>query len=368
MSSPKFKKDSLFKEEYEIGLFFNSGYIRLHNAYEYLKEKGIFAFPNEMDGMGKFVSNLFIGIDSQDNLHKYMGIKAYPTMSGFILEGVPETSLEEFQNYLNAHTNEILIEKNEAKLTHIFTEFNKLSGEVEYFGPVRGYNIFDTVKRSATFEITETNNSFSMSFLLNRDSDYYVIHNILSTILQNDLELELKLIEYNYAIFPTTNQRHELLLQLLNQLGRKYKVLGVIKYYRNKAEDLSTPDDFEERLRRGNQEIEIMDAKEVLINLEARGACVEGVNVPLYLDSSNYFFVIQMKAKKGRLELGLVGDIRKIDNSEILEGTLNREFITSLEIIHLSENEKHEILKDIWHIVSTEFYDYRTKFIERTKF
>ena len=133
MSSPKFKKDSLFKEEYEIGLFFNSGYIRLHNAYEYLKEKGIFAFPNEMDGMGKFVSNLFIGIDSQDNLQKYMGIKAYPTMSGFILESVPETSLEEFQNYLNAHTNEILIEKNEAKLTHIFTEFNKLSGEVEYF-------------------------------------------------------------------------------------------------------------------------------------------------------------------------------------------------------------------------------------------
>lgn len=364
----KYKKESLFKEDHELKIFFHSNHIRLHNAYEYLKERGIFAFPNEIEGMANLVSKFYLGIDSQENLQKYVGVKAYPYISGFILEKSSDISLDNLYNYLNAHIDKVLIEEKEGKLVQILTEHDRLIVEVEYFSAVKSQNIFDTIKRSAIFEISKINESFSISFILNRDLDYKIIFSILNFIIQKDSELKLKLIEYNYSLFPKTSQKHELLLELLDYLDENYNVLGIIRFYRDKAEDIGTPDNFEDKLRKGHQEIKLMEPLEVLKNIEERGAFIEGVDVPIYLESSNYFFIIRIKTQKERLEIGLLGDVKKIDRPELLEEDLDRELISSLEIIHLSEVEKHEILKNIWDLISIKFYDFRDKFIKNIEF
>ncbi|MCQ1536132.1 hypothetical protein FTO70_10660 [Methanosarcina sp. KYL-1] len=364
------KENSLFKDYHTLQLFFSSNHIRLHSAQEYFKERGVFAFANEKDAMASLASNFFIGIDSQENLLKYTGVKAFPKLSGFILEADVDVTLENLYDYLSTHIGNEFGDIKESKITHIVPEPNKLSIDIEYFiDEVTSYNIFETVKREANFEISKIGNTFIATLILNRDTDYSVVFGILSSIISNDSDLKLKLIESDLSIIPTTDKRHEFFRELMKVLDKEYEVLGIIKYNRNKADDLNTSDSFEDNHLKGSQEVKRMDINEILENLKKRSAFLEGANIILHDRRSSRLFVVQLlsKSNKRRFEIGLSGDVKKYEEPDTLEKVLTKSDINDLDSDHLTESDKQSILKEIWNIVSRQFYEYKVKWLESSK-
>ena len=94
---------SLFKDHHDLQLFFKSDYVLFHNILEYFKDKGIFAFASTNDDMADFACNFFMGVDSQESLRKYIDVKAFPKISGFILKNIGGVSLEDLKDCLNSY-------------------------------------------------------------------------------------------------------------------------------------------------------------------------------------------------------------------------------------------------------------------------
>lgn len=363
----KSKETNLFKDYHELELFFSSDHIRLRSTQEYFKEKGIFAFSNEKDAMARFASKFYIGADSLRNLMKFTGVKAFPKMSGFILDvGDSNTSLDDICNYFDSHKGEEFPKVKEGKLNSVIPDYNKVSLYVEYtINEITSYNIFDTVKKEANFEISKNGNIFTVTLILNRNTDYSVIYGILNLIITNDSELKLKLIESDLGLFPTTEKRHKFFEDLMEVLNKKYEVIGIIKYNRNKADDLYTGDSFEDNHLKGSQEVNRMSITEILENLRKRSAFLEGASVVLYDRKLKQLFVVQLlsKTNKKRFEIGLASDVKKIEKPDDVDKILAKKDISDLESANLSENEKQDILKTIWDIVTEKFYEYRTEML-----
>jgi hypothetical protein len=365
------KETNLFKDFHELELFFSSDHIRLHSTQEYFKEKGIFAFSNEKDAMAGFASKFYVGADSLRNLIRFTGVKAFPKMSGFILDVIDnDTSLEDLYDYFNSHKEEEFPKVKEGKITNVIIDQNIISLYVEYnINEIMSYNIFDTVKKEANFEISKNGNIFTVTLILNRNTDYSVIYGILNIITTNDPNIKLKLIESDLCLFPTTEKRHLFFEDLMEALNKKYEVIGIIKYNRNKAEDLNTDDSFEDNHLKGSQEVNRMSITEILENLRKRSAFLEGANVVLYNRKLKQLFVVQLlsKANKKRFEIGLASDVKKVEQHDTVEKIRTKTDINDLESAYLNEYEKQDILKTIWDIITEKFYEYRVEMLEESK-
>lgn len=360
-----------FKDSHDLNLFFNSSHIRLRSVQEYFKDKGIFAFSDEKEAMADFASKFYLGKDSQDNLIKYTDIKVFPRLSGFILDvEVMDASIEDIYNYFDAHTGDLFKEVKESRITRIVPECNRINVYVQYkINEVTSYNIFDTVIKEANFEISKNDDLFTVTLMLNRDTDYAVIYGILTNIITKDSHLKLKLIESDLSKIPTTEKRHSFFKELLDKLNEVYEVNDIIKYSRNKAEDLNTADFFEGRHMKGNLEVKRMNINEIVDNLLARSAVLEGVNVILCNRNFKQLFVVQLlsKSNKGRFEIGMASDIKEIDNCNSISKIHTKDDIIDLESCHLTEYEKQEILKTIWNVVSKIFFEYRKELLASSK-
>ena len=230
------------------------------------------------------------------------------------------------------------------------------------------FNIFDTVRRNATFEISKLNKNFLVSLILDRDSDYSVSYLIINTIITENRDLKLRLIELDLTRISVTSQRHRFFVELISELNKIHEIQGIIKYDRNKAKDLDTDDLFEKRHLRGNHEIDITDIDDLITNIEERGALLERTDIVVYNKRSKELFVMELISKddKRKIEVG-IGDIKHIDDAKSLEGIFNKNDINKLVSVNLSELEKKEILKNAWSIVSKTFYEYREQLIGQTE-
>lgn len=365
----KNQNENLFKDFHALQLFFNSDHIRLHNIHEYLKERGVFAFAGTNESIANFACNFFIGFDSQEALRKYVDVKAFPKISGFVLESENDVSLGSFRDYLKVHISEKFKIK-DSTFINLNEEHGKLHGKVEYYiSEPHTYNLFNTERKEATFEISKNEKSFTLKLILNRDTDYSVIHGIINNIIKNDLSIELKIIDHDLSKFITTRKRHDFFKELIEELNLEYESLGVVKYNRNKAIDLSTQDYFEDHHIKGNQEIEIMTLDELINNIEDRGALIEGVDIVLNDINLNQFFIFRLLSKdnKRRIEIGLASDVKKIDDSDFVDNFKSKSDLSKLESMNLSENEKHEILTNVWDLVSNKYYNYWNDFIKESQ-
>lgn len=355
------KTESLFKDHHDLQMFFNSSHIRLHSIHEYFKERGVFIFSSKNDTTAMLASSFFIGIDSQEDIRRYTDVKAFPKISGFLLEPEIETPLKNMQEYLNSHIGEEFNNMHESKLLHVSIEKEKLIVTFEYtISEVFSYNIFDTVKKEASFEVSKIGNIFPITILLNRDTDYIVAKGIIRNLIKDDSDIKLKLIEHDLLKIPTTGKKHEFFKRLIQKLNPIYEVIGIIKYNRNKADDLNPLDSFEDDHLKGSQETKIMDISYLMENLQNRSAFLEGVNIVLHNKKFNHLFVISVisKDEKHRIEVGLASDVKKIDKPDLLEKITDKKNINNFDSFDLSEIEKQDILKDVWNIVSKNYYDY----------
>ena len=355
------KTTSLFKDYHDLQIFFNSTHIRLHSIHEYFKERGVFIFSSKNEHTSMFASSFFIGIDSQEDIRRYTDVKAFPKISGFVLESENETPLKNMQEYLNSHISEEFNDVHKSKLLHVSIERDKLIVTFEYtISEVFSYNIFDAVKKEASFEVSKIGNIFLITILLNRDTDYIVARGIIRNLIKDDFDIKLKLIEHDLLKIPTTGKKHEFFKRLIHELNLIYEVIGIIKYNRNKADDLKPLDSFENDHLKGSQETKIMDLSYLMENLQSKSAFLEGVNIVLHNKKSNHLFVISVisKDEKHRIEVGLASDVKKIDEPNLLEKIIDKKNISNFDSSDLSEIKKQDILKDVWNIVSKNYYDY----------
>lgn len=358
--------DNLFKDYHELQLFFNSDHIRLHNIHQFLKEKGIFAFAHTTDSIAKFACGFFWGMDSLNSLKKYADVKAYPKITGFIIEPEKDISLGELRDYLSAHQGENFPMK-ESTFINISEDQHKLYVKIGYhITNVHGYNIFNHERKEACIEISKHNGLFLFNMIQNLGADYSVAHGVINSIIKDDSSITFKLVEIDLSIFKTTKIRHEFFLKLIPELNTNFDVLGLIKYNRNKASDSNTNDFFEDKHLKGSQETAILSIEQLIQSLEKRGALVEGIEIVFYDTKNKHLFVLGILAKedKRKVEVGLSGDTKRVDYDS-LEKIKEKSDIAKYESMGLNESEKQEIAMKMWNIISQEFYKYRKEKISK---
>jgi hypothetical protein len=356
--------DDLFKDYHELQLFFNSDHIRLHNIHQFLKEKGIFAFAHTTDSIAKFSCGFFWGIDSLNSLKKYADIKAYPKITGFVVESENNISLGDLRDYLNNHVGDKFPAK-ESTFISISEDQHKLYLKIGYhITNLHGYNIFKNETKEACIEVSKHNGLFLFNLIQNLGSDYSVVHKVINSIIKDDSSLKLKLVEIDLSIFKTTKIRHDFFLNLVHALDTNLDVLGLIKYNRNKASDSTTTDFFEDNHLKGSNETKILSIEQLIENLEQKGALVEGFDIVFHDTKKKHLFVLGLLAKedKRKVEVGLIGDTKRVDYDS-LEKIKEKSDIVKYESMGLNENEKQEIAMNMWNVISQEFYTYRKEMI-----
>lgn len=358
--------DDLFKDYHELQLFFNSDHIRLHNIHQFLKEKGIFAFAHTNDSVARFACGFFWGLDSLNSLKKYADIKAYPKITGFIVEAEEDITLGKVRDYFNVHVGKNFSTK-ESTFINISEDHHKLYIKIGYsITNIHGYNIFNHEKKEAYVEVSKHGRLFLFNLIQNLGSDYSVVHSVINLIIKDDSSIKLKLIEVDLSIFNATKVRHEFFLQLIKALNNeKNEILGLIKYNRNKASDSTTTDSFEDNHLKGSNEIKLMTIEQVIANLEKRGALVEGIEIVFYDSKNKHLFILGLLAKedKRKVEVGLIGDSKKIEYESLVK-IKSKSDITKYESMGLNETEKQEIAMNMWNIISQQYYKYRKEKID----
>lgn len=356
--------ESLLKSSKDLEIFFNSNHVTLHSTQQYFKERGIFAFTSRTDYMAKFASMFVIGVDSQEEIKKIIDVKSFPYISGFILKANEDTSLEELQNYLRQHSNEEF-EVKSSSLINIIDEDDLFIGIFDYLNSdLNNIDLFQIVRRKQEFEVIkfeDSNDSFLVSIILKNPSDYFVLYGIINTIINRDHGIELNIIEHDLSKLELTKRIHEFFLELISNFGAKYEFLGPVKFYRSKAKDNHSTDDFEDSLLDGSQELKLTNIKRILTGLENRGAYLRGIELVLHDPLHDYIFIIKIIAEidKKRIEIGFVGDVKQITSPEQIEKIVKKSDISKLESASVSNDEKQKILKNIWYIVSNQYYKFR---------
>ncbi|MFX1521797.1 MAG: hypothetical protein ACFFCD_17975 [Promethearchaeota archaeon] len=319
--------------------------------------------------MADFACNFYFGYDAQESLIRYIDVKAFPKISGFILIPDEDVPLEDLKYYLYDHTGEEF-EKNNSVFVNLTEENNTLYGKIKYtLSEYHSHNMFNTEQKEISFSISKEKNIFVTKLIQKRDSDYSVFYEVMHGIIQQDKRISLKILENDLSKLPTTPKRHEFFKKMVEEVSKKDQLIGATKFGRNKAQDLGTSDSFEERYRKGSQDIEITSVEVLTKNLEERGAYLDELDLVLYNMKNKRLFILKIlcRENKKRIEIGLSSDIKKIDKSEQLTSIKSRDDINKLNSMNLNDDDKLNLIMDMWNTIAREFYIFWDKVIEDSK-
>lgn len=361
----KAKPETYFKEGSKLQHFFDSDHINLQNSRAYFREKGIFVFANKNDLLASFAQNFILGIASQEALRKYIDVNARSKISGFIILAKDDIPLSDLQDYLDSHCGNPFAFK-KSTLLSITNDDRHIYGKIEYYiAESTSFDIFNTERKEATFEISKDECIFTLKITIDRDSDYSVIREVISSILSRDSLIELKIVDLNLANF-LTSKRHEIIKELISSIESQYKPIGIIRYYRSKSNDLGTTDVFEQIHKNGVHDTDLITAQELTSNLEDRGAVTTGINLVIYDKIQRHLFVIGFVSndKKRRIELSFVRDFKQIDNHEDIPKIKTRDDIDKFDSAIIGDDEKEQILVNIWNLVSKKYFYYWEEYMK----
>ncbi len=349
-----------YKNNVNLNIFFNKNEVRIHNLYEYFKEKGIIAFSNTRAPIAKFASNFIYGIDSQEKLKNYIGIKAFPTISGILLKNEKNIPMEDLVEYFDLFTGIPFEDIKNSTLLPLKIDKDKLIGIVEYTTVDHtGNYLFEVITRHIEFEITAINGAFIVSMFLKKENDYNTIYGILKEITNKNPVFSLKPIEHNLDVFNTTNKKNVFFKEIIEEIYKKYQFLGIIKFTRTPAEDLNNATDaFEKLLREGTLETKLTNIEPLLSQLTNRNARLKGVGLVFKDKKLDYVYMIHLDSdeKKKRIEIGFISDVKSINDEEWETFTCKDDF-DNLQSANYSPEQKTEFIKNIWILLSSKYYE-----------
>ncbi|WP_410510163.1 hypothetical protein RSJ42_08610 [Methanosarcina hadiensis] len=351
-----------YKSQQDLLVFFNdNNKVRIHNLEEYFQERGIITFADKRFSLAKFASNFIYGVDSQEKLKKYVGIKAFPTRSGFLLENKDNISIDEIKEYFNSHVGEVFEDIKNSTFVRLGIGTSKLIGEIEYtISDSTGSSLFEIITRKIEFEIIPINGAFIVSMLLKQENDYNIVLGIVNEIINRDTFFNLKLIEHNLVVFGSTDKINIFFKETIKEINKKYEFMGIINFTRKKAEDLNNAtDSFEMKLIEGTLETKLISIEPLLTELKSRNARLSGAGFVFYDMVSNYFFMVRIDSneKKKRIEISFIGDVKKIVANEDIESFTKKDDFYRLPSANLSEEQKMDIINQIWKLLAIKFYE-----------
>lgn len=352
-----------YKNNHALHVFFDRNDVKIHNLNEYFRDKGIISFANIRSPLALFASNFIYGVESQEDLKKYVGIKAFPTLSGILLTNKDNISLNVLKEYFSSKVNQEFENQKNAILNTPKIGRKKLTGTIEYITVnAPGKALFEIITRDIEFEINSIKGAFIISTLLKKENDYKIILGIVKEIIDKDRRFGFKVIEHNLDAFVTTKKKNKFFLEIIKEVDPKYEFLGIIKFTRTPAEDLNNSTDaFESLLGEGTLETKKLTNIEALIeHLTSRNARLKGAGLVFKDRNINHIYIINLDSNeaKKRIEIGFNSDVKRIsDTDEKIETFTCKADFDKLESVPLSRDKKFEIIKSIWKIIASKYLE-----------
>ncbi|QLC49998.1 hypothetical protein HWN40_06955 [Methanolobus zinderi] len=335
-------KEKTYKRQDELMLFFNGNDIRVHNLEEYFKSRGVFLFSNTRRPLATVVSKFIYGVDSQEKIKRYIGTKAFPTVSGFILE--PETSItfEELNRYFNANVLRTFENISDSKLLYVGVKHGVLVGEIEYSTTSsKTYSLFEVVTRNIRFEIINEGNVCIIFTFLEQAIDYSIVYGVINEIINTDSNIRFRIIEENLPVLGNTDKIHAFFKESISKINPLFEVIGITNFSRKKADDGNTKDLFEMNLLSGNLETKITGIDALISSLKNRSARLNGAGFVLHGRENGYLFLLKLISNddKKRIEIGL-NEIKKVPDGSMLESFSKKEDFYKFDSANVSDEEK----------------------------
>ncbi len=362
-------KSTLFKDNQELRLFFQSSHITLTRSKQYFIKKGILPYSYTKEGLAQFAQELFLGTSSLKELEKYCELRANPAVSGFAIKVSNDKStqerLKDILDLLNSkldtretstitdyHDPMIIIPEVKGRITNVFEMSDYIEGNIEYMTYKKGISIFETSVRNARFKVSSFKEYLLIYLVENRDTDYRTVQNLFFNLLDGNKTYHFTPISIN--IFSGTTEKHRIFSELVNEISNnddEVEIYGAIKYYSDRADDIQTDQEFERAHRRRNNEIDILPLEKVIESLKIRKSCVYGIN--LVFSRLKDLFILKIVFEGNKFEIQLI-DIRNIlDEDTTKLKTIDD--IQDLETVNITESDINENNEKYWKIIASKY-------------